>query len=323
MRQLTEDGVNSWSPCWSSDGNKIIFVAESDDRSKIFMMNADGTEKISLTTSDGSDYSPDYFDSSLAHLTPIPPTTTKIPPTVGPLVIIRLSKSSMSNPIQLEVIKGKYKLVSATELWEDSSISVQEDWMTFPAGLAIQVGEGGVSLKGKRYSSGTMLVVDGQGNLVETASEVNPGLTLPSLDILGCNPVSECPESAVIRNFPDEVEEMGCNTENPVSVPMDEVGFSLNGTLEQELLEQNLKHIEIAFTVDDVSFIDQFKPRTYTVQDQTDSTKLNYCHSVNGVVSGWQVDHTYRIVFGIKYEEAIFDGRDIYEQGECTLTYLI
>jgi len=257
--------------------------------------------------------------------TPILPTATKVPPTMEPSIIIRLSKSSMSNPIQLEVIKGKYKLVSGTELWEGSSISVREDWMTFPAGLAIQVGEGGVSLKGKRYSSGTMLVVDGQGNLVETASEVNPSLTLPSLDILGCNPVSECPESAVIRNFPDEVEELGYNTENPVSVPMDaEVGFFIRWcTLEQELLEQNLKHIEFAFTVDGVSFIDQFKPRTYTVQDQADSTKLNYCHSVNGVVSGWQVDHTYRIVFGIKYEEAIFDGWDIYEPGEYTLTYLI
>jgi TolB protein len=326
MRQLTEDGVNSWSPCWSSDGNKIIFVAESDDRSKIFMMNADGTEKISLTTSDGSDYSPDYFDSSLAHLTPIPPTATKVPPTMEPLIIIRLSKSSMSNPIQLEVIKGKYKLVSGTELWEGSSISVREDWMTFPAGLTIQVGEGGVSLKGKRYSSGTMLVVDGQGNLVETASEVNPGLTLPSLDILGCNPVSKCPDSAVsIRSFFGEDEELQYNTEYPVSVPMDaEVGFFTGWcTLEQGMLEENLKHIEFVFTVDGVSFIDQLKPRTYTVQDQADSTKLNYCQSVNGVVSGWQKDHIHRIAFGMKYEEAIFDGWDTYQPGDYTRIYLI
>jgi hypothetical protein len=258
--------------------------------------------------------------------TPVLPTATKVPPTMEPSIIIRLSKSSMTNPIQLEVIKGKYKLVSGTELWEGSSISVQEDWMTFPPGLAINVGEGGVSLKGKKYPSGTMLFVDEQGNLVKTTGEAYPGSPSLPLDIFGCNPVSECPDSSVsIRSFFGEDEELEYNTEYPVSVPMDaEVGFFTGWcTLEQELLEENLKHIEFVFTVDGVSFIDQFKPRMYTVQDQTDATKLNYCHSVNGVVSGWQKEQTYQIVFGIKYEEAIFDGWDTYEPGDYTRIYLI
>jgi hypothetical protein len=258
--------------------------------------------------------------------TPVLPTVTKVPPTMEPSIIIRLSESSMTNPIQLEVIKGKYKLVSGTELWEGSSISVREDWMTFPLGLAINVGEGGVSLKGKKYLSGTMLFIDGQGNLVETASEAYPESPSLSLDILGCNPVSECPESAVsIWSFFGEDEELEYNIEYPVSVPMDaEVGFFTGWcTLEQEMLEENLKHIEFVFTVDGVSLIDQFKPRTSTVQDETDSTKLNYCHSVNGVVSGWQEDQDHQIVFGMKFEDTIFDGWDTYEPGDYTRIYLI
>ena len=258
--------------------------------------------------------------------TQILPTVTKAPPTMEPSIIILLSKSSMSNPIQLDVIKGKYKLVSGTELWEGSSISVQEDWMTFPAGLEIQVGDGGVTLKGKKYPSGSILFVNEQENLVEISGETYTEPSKLPLDILGCNPVSECPDSAIsIWSFFGEDEELEYNTEYPVSVPMNaEVGFFTGWcTLEQEMLEENLKHIEFVFTLDGVSFIDQLKPRTYTVQDETDSTKLNYCHSVNGVVSGWQKDQTYQIVFGMKYTDTIFDGWDTYEPGDYTRIYLI
>lgn len=162
--------------------------------------------------------------------------------------------------------------------------------------------------------------------LLAPISESYPESTFSKLDILGCNPVSECPESAVsIRSFFEENEELLYNTEYPVSVSADtEVRFFIGWcTLEQKFLEENLKHIEFVFTVDGVSFIDQFKPRSYTIQDQTDSTKLNYCHSVNSVVSGWQKEKTYKIVFGIKYEEAIFDGWDTYEPGDYTHIYLI
>lgn len=258
--------------------------------------------------------------------TQILPTVTKAPPTMEPSIIILLSKSSMSNPIQLDVIKGKYKLVSGTELWEGSSISVQEDWMTFPAGLEIQVGDGGVTLKGKKYPSGSILFVNEQENLVEISGETYTEPSKLPLDILGCNPVSECPDSAIsIWSFFGEDEELEYNTEYPVSVPVNaEVGFFTGWcTLEQEMLEENLKHIEFVFTLDGVSFIDQLKPRTYTVQDETDSTKLNYCHSVNGVVSGWQKDQTYQIVFGMKYTDTIFDGWDTYEPGDYTRIYLI
>lgn len=99
--------------------------------------------------------------------TTIQPTATEVPPTAEPAILIKLSKSSMVNPIALEVVQGKYKLVNGTELWTGSSISVAEDWMTFPPGLAIDVGEGGVTLMGKQYPDGTKLIVDEQGNLIE------------------------------------------------------------------------------------------------------------------------------------------------------------
>jgi len=161
---------------------------------------------------------------------------------------------------------------------------------------------------------------------LESASEVDPELTLLPLDILGCNPVSECPESAVsIRSFFEENEELQNNTEYPVYVSTDtEVRFFTGWcTLEQELLEENLKHIEFVFKVDGVSFADQLAPNTFTEQDQSDSTKINYCHTVGGVVDGWQKEHAYQIVFGMKFTDSIFDGWDTYEPGDYTYIYLV
>ena len=162
--------------------------------------------------------------------------------------------------------------------------------------------------------------------LVEAVASTESESTLQPLDILGCNPVSECPETAVsIRSFFEENEELLYNTEYPVSVSLDtEVRFFTGWcTSEQEILEENLKQIEFVFTVDGVSFIEILKPNTYTVQDQTDSTKLNYCHSVGGVISGWQQDQIYRIVFGMKLKATISDGWDTYGPGNNTRIYLI
>jgi hypothetical protein len=91
-------------------------------------------------------------------------------------VVIRLSQveeaweSDPENPMQLEVLEGKYRITSGTELWTGSSIRVSEDWMTFPAGLVIEIGTGGVTLKESDYVEGTRLRVDAEGNLVPITS---------------------------------------------------------------------------------------------------------------------------------------------------------
>jgi len=65
--------------------------------------------------------------------------------------------------IELNVLAGKYKLKSGTELWTGSKMFVYEDWMTFPTGLMINVGKGGVTFRGKSYPEGTTLTVRKDG----------------------------------------------------------------------------------------------------------------------------------------------------------------
>jgi len=161
---------------------------------------------------------------------------------------------------------------------------------------------------------------------VEATSESNTGSVLSPLDIFGCNPVSECPESAIpIKNFFEENEELLYNTEYPVSVSMNTEIRLFTGwcTLEQEMLDENLKHIEFVFTVDGISIADQLAPNTFTEQDQSDSTKLNYCHTVGGVIGGWQENQSYQIVLGMRFDDAIFDGWSTYRPGDYTFIYLI
>ena len=101
--------------------------------------------------------------------TPAPATNTPtpVPPTKAPTYshIISLGPGRFGKPMWLEVIKGEYKLVSGATLLPGSAIDVYEDWLTFPAGLAINVVEVEITLKGTTYPPGTELVVNNQGAL--------------------------------------------------------------------------------------------------------------------------------------------------------------
>ncbi len=100
--------------------------------------------------------------------TSVPPTLTDtpIPPTEEPSVLIRLGPGKYGSPIWLEVVTGQYQLASGDILLAGSAIGVDESWMTFPAGLTIDVEGGDITLKGTTYPSGTKLIVDTQGNLI-------------------------------------------------------------------------------------------------------------------------------------------------------------
>lgn len=73
-------------------------------------------------------------------------------------------------PIGLNVIAGEYKLKSGTTCCAGSKIFLPEDWMTFPSGLIIEVGEGGVTLRGKYYKEGSLFQVNQEGDLVTPAA---------------------------------------------------------------------------------------------------------------------------------------------------------
>lgn len=104
-------------------------------------------------------------------VTSIPPTSTvtPIPPTAMPAIIIRLSQitnGSNGNPLLLEVIKGNYKITSGTTLTSGSLINTNEKLLTFPSGLVIEIGKGGVSLLGVDCSEGTTYIVNTNGTIV-------------------------------------------------------------------------------------------------------------------------------------------------------------
>jgi hypothetical protein len=44
---------------------------------------------------------------------------------------------------------------------------MEESWMTFLIGLAIDVEDGNITLKRRTYPSGTKLLVNAQGNLIQ------------------------------------------------------------------------------------------------------------------------------------------------------------
>ena len=107
--------------------------------------------------------------------TPVPPTNTPIlptstitpiPPTAESTIVIRLSAGTSGYPMMLEVLKGEYKEVGGVTLTTGSYVPESEDGLTFPAGLAIEIGKGGVTLKGTKYLEGTKLIVDADGTLI-------------------------------------------------------------------------------------------------------------------------------------------------------------
>lgn len=68
--------------------------------------------------------------------------------------------------MQLNVLSGDYLLSSGATLWPGSQVYVYEDALTFPPDLIIEVGQGGVTLKGCSYTEGTRLSVGEDEELV-------------------------------------------------------------------------------------------------------------------------------------------------------------
>ncbi len=117
-----------------------------------------------------------------ATLTPIPPTATStpVPPTATPTLVpptntpqppkvsIMLSAHVpewAAGKMELKVLVGAYRLTTGLTATAGSQIYVYEDVLTFPMGLMIDVGEGGVTLGGKFYPEGTRLFVYDAGTL--------------------------------------------------------------------------------------------------------------------------------------------------------------
>ena len=149
----------------------------------------------------------------------------------------------------------------------------------------------------------------------------------PPLTILACSPDSDtpCPEEAVtiFSFFPGQ--KLAHGRTYSVDIPADtQIKFFIGWcTLTEDLLEPNLKEIEFVFDIDKEHFVHLLKGNYYTIKDEDDSTKSNYCYSVSGVTSGWESGRTYRITFGFEILGEINDGWDNYDSSDYTRTYKI
>lgn len=162
--QIIESGKVTTSISFEDDYVKLIFegvvlgfLAPVEDGDKVIASGPDGA----TLTKEGNGFL--LVDGAAEYVIAGEGTT----PTSEPSVLIELREADdPGTPLQLDVVHGDYSLVNGLTLRAGSSLSVHEDWMTFPAGLAIDVGPGGISLLGEDYPEGKRLVVDEAGNLV-------------------------------------------------------------------------------------------------------------------------------------------------------------
>lgn len=168
----------------------------------------DGEKSFTLTFGDGQTVVLDSIFNKPAATVPTSepaktPTATIIPPTPEPTILIQLGPGKFGKSMWLEVLKGDYQIVGGTTLRTGSSIGVDEDWLKFPSGLAIDVVGTSVTLKGTAYPDGSKLLVDSSGSLVprgtggepaapaqsapaETQSYKIPAGTFPMDDMIDC-----------------------------------------------------------------------------------------------------------------------------------------
>lgn len=150
-------------------------------------------------------------------------------------------------------------------------------------------------------------------------------LELSALTLSGCTYSEDCPDAVGIADLFGENATLEYNTEYKVSISRDKQVRFFSGwcAINRITLNKNLDNMKFVFTIDGKSYLENIKQEYFYQQNETDSTKQNACYGAGGAVSGWQAAHTYRVVFGQRFEKAIFDGWDNYPQAEQLNIYLI
>ncbi len=168
-----------------------------------------------------------------------------------------------------------------------------------------------------------------------TAASATPPLNTPtptavvsqlsSFTISGCTYTDDCPDAVAIVDLFAENATPEYNTEYKVSISQDKKVYFFSGwcAINRITLNKNLENMKFVFTIDGKSYFENTKQEYFYQQNETDSTKQNACYGVGGVVSGWQQARTYRVVFGQRFEKAIFDGWDNYPQADQLNIYLL
>lgn len=110
------------------------------------------------------------------------PANTVAPTPLPVTIRVLMDDNPKNGEINIEVLEGDYQLANGTTLWSGSTMWVEEQYLTFPVGLAIEVGPTGLTLKGVKYSGGTTLFVEREDHLMtvgETATASSDKLVDP------------------------------------------------------------------------------------------------------------------------------------------------
>ena len=161
--------------------------------------------------------------------------------------------------------------------------------------------------------------------IVNTPISTSAVLELSAMTVSGCLYVEDCPDAVDIVDLFAENATPEYNTEYKVSIPQDKKVYFVTGwcAVDRKTLNENLSNMKFVFTIDGKSHIENTTQEYYYQKNETDSSKQNACYGVGGVISGWQKNHTYRVAFGLSFENTVDDGWDIYPPGEQLNIYLI
>ncbi len=101
-----------------------------------------------------------------AEIEPTKPSNTATPTLLPVTIRVLMDDNPKNGEINIEVLEGDYQLANGTTLWSGSKIWAEEQYLTFPVGLAIEVGPAGLTLKGVKYPGGTTLFFDRENHLM-------------------------------------------------------------------------------------------------------------------------------------------------------------
>ncbi len=213
------DGEGKDCPLASMGIEKPMWEFIVPDTGKSFTLKFGDGQVVALDSIFNKPASPAAVTA--AEPTPVP-SATSIPPTPEPAALIRLGPGKFGKAISLEVLKGRYQISSGDTLLAGSAVAVNEDWLTFPPNLAIDIEGASITLKGVDYPSGSKLITDSSGNLVPRAAGELAGLTQPPAD---STPDYVIPAGAFSLDTREK-----CNT-NVTITGVNDKGFKVGGTL--------------------------------------------------------------------------------------------
>lgn len=145
------------------------------------------------------------------------------------------------------------------------------------------------------------------------------------VEVFGCMAPRDCPGVTLVSRLFEEGKTLELNTEYPATIPPEtQLWMSyLWCAIDQATLDDNLKKMEFDLTVDGNSYIGSLQKEYFTVPTPEDLNIKEYCYGVGGAIKGWQVGHTYRVVFGPVFTSDIFDGWDTYPAGKQQNIYIL